>query len=207
MYTFSMKWRINDVPITCYLMTHAYFIFYHSLTNLVLRRLRRSLAASSRFASFSISALTILALAYVTAFMETFTISNFPYYSFENRHFAYTIGSAFYAIYYVVSFPMFLRIDEQLGSSSSSSSRFRCPPPHAARAPSHSGQQMATFPRRHRRARLSHARHHHARRVAAAGDGSPRFAVGCCTLQRRAVAVVSRFFPLVPDIGFIGRVH
>jgi cycloeucalenol cycloisomerase len=136
MYTFSLNWRINDVPITCYLMTHAYFIFYHSLTNLVLRRLRRALAASSRFASFSISALTILALAYVTAFMETFTISNFPYYSFENRHFAYTIGSAFYAIYFVVSFPMFLRIDEEGGSS-----RSRCPPPHAARAPSHSGSK------------------------------------------------------------------
>jgi cycloeucalenol cycloisomerase len=120
-----MKWRINDVPITCYLMTHAYFIFYHSLTNLVLRRLRRSLVATSRVASYSILAFTILTLAYVTAFMETFTISNFPYYSFENRHFAYTIGSAFYAIYFVVSFPMFLRIDEQPGRS-----RFGCSPPH-----------------------------------------------------------------------------
>jgi cycloeucalenol cycloisomerase len=121
MYTFSLNWRINDVPITCYLMTHAYFIFYHSLTNLVLRRLRRSLATFSPSVSFSISALVILVLAYVTAFMETFTISNFPYYSFENRDFAYTVGSAFYAIYFVVSFPMFLRIDEEPGSS-----RFEC---------------------------------------------------------------------------------
>ncbi len=112
-----MKWRINDVPITCYLMTHAYFIFYHSLTNLVLRRLRRSLTAVSSLATFSILALVILVMAYVTAFMETFTISNFPYYSFENRDFAYTVGSAFYAIYFVVSFPMFLRIDEEPRSS------------------------------------------------------------------------------------------
>jgi cycloeucalenol cycloisomerase len=116
MYTFSMKWRINDVPITCYLMTHAYFIFYHSMTNLILRRLRRSLAAFPPAASSAISALVVFALAYVTAFMETFTISNFPYYSFENRQFAYTTGSAFYAIYFIVSFPMFLRIDEQPGS-------------------------------------------------------------------------------------------
>ena len=112
-----MKWRINDVPATCYLMTHAYFIFYHSMTNLVLRRLRRSLVAVHPFASSAISAVVVLALAYVTAFMETYTISNFPYYSFKNREFAYTIGSAFYAIYFIVSFPMFLRIDEHPGSS------------------------------------------------------------------------------------------
>ena len=116
MYTFSMRWRINDVPIACYLMTHAYFIFYHSMTNLILRRLRRALSQFSPSASFAASAVVILALAYVTAFMETFTISNFPHYSFENRAFAYTIGSAFYAIYFIVSFPMFLRIDEQPGS-------------------------------------------------------------------------------------------
>ncbi len=117
MYTFSLSWRINDVPIVCYLATHAYFIFYHSLTNLILRRLRRALAALPSAASFAITSFVVLALAYVTAFMETFTIANFPYYTFENRHFAYTIGSAFYAIYFVVSFPMFLRIDEHPGSS------------------------------------------------------------------------------------------
>ena len=59
----------------------------------------------------------ILVLAYVTAFMETFTIANFPYYEFKDRDYAYTIGSAFYAIYFIVSFPMFLRIDEHPGSS------------------------------------------------------------------------------------------
>jgi len=117
MYTFSLKWRINDVPITCYLATHAYFIFYHSLTNLILRRLRRALAALPSAASVTITCLVILVLAYVTAFMETFTIANFPYYEFKDRDYAYTIGSAFYAIYFIVSFPMFLRIDEHPGSS------------------------------------------------------------------------------------------
>jgi cycloeucalenol cycloisomerase len=98
-------------------MTHAYFIFYHSMTNLILRRLRRALAAWSPAARMTITALVVFVLAYITAFMETFTISNFPYYSFDNRQFAYTIGSAFYAIYFIVSFPMFLRIDEHPGSS------------------------------------------------------------------------------------------
>ncbi len=139
-----MKWRINDVPITCYLMTHAYFIFYHSLTNLILRRLRRSIASLPHLVSFSISALVILILAYVTAFMETFTISNFPYYSFENRNFAYTVGSAFYAIYFIVSFPMFLRIDEHPGSSRS---QFHPAAFHMLTLTLI--QQMADFSRRH----------------------------------------------------------
>jgi hypothetical protein len=30
----------------------------------------------------------------------------------SDRHMAYTIGSAFYGIYFIVSFPMFLRLDE-----------------------------------------------------------------------------------------------
>merc|ERR1711862_227343 len=39
------------------------------------------------------------------------TISAFPYYSFEDRTMAYTIGSAFYGIYFVVSFPAFYYLD------------------------------------------------------------------------------------------------
>jgi cycloeucalenol cycloisomerase len=38
--------------------------------------------------------------------------SGFPYYSFEDRHMAQTIGSAFYAIYFLGSFPIFFRLDE-----------------------------------------------------------------------------------------------
>ena len=44
--------------------------------------------------------------------METLTISSFPYYSFEDRAKAYTLGSAFYGIYFLVSFPAFIRLDE-----------------------------------------------------------------------------------------------
>jgi cycloeucalenol cycloisomerase len=45
--------------------------------------------------------------------METLTISSFPYYSFKDRFLAYTLGSAFYGIYFIVSFPVFYRIDEK----------------------------------------------------------------------------------------------
>jgi len=44
--------------------------------------------------------------------MESLTICGFPYYEFADRDMAYTLGSAFYGIYFLVSFPMFLRIDE-----------------------------------------------------------------------------------------------
>ncbi len=30
--------RLNNVPIVMFLMTHAYFLFYHSLSNMLLRR-------------------------------------------------------------------------------------------------------------------------------------------------------------------------
>ncbi|CAM9766812.1 unnamed protein product [Choristocarpus tenellus] len=51
-------------------------------------------------------------MAYTTAFMETLTISSFPYYTFEDRDMAYVLGSAFYGIYFIVSFPMFYAFDE-----------------------------------------------------------------------------------------------
>ena len=54
----------------------------------------------------------ILAMSYAVAFMETLTIAHFPYYDFEDRDMAYTVGSAFYGLYFVVSFPAFLRVDE-----------------------------------------------------------------------------------------------
>ena len=41
-------------------------------------------------------------MSYVVAFMETMTISGFPYYAFENRSMAYSVGSAFYGIYFLV---------------------------------------------------------------------------------------------------------
>jgi cycloeucalenol cycloisomerase len=46
--------------------------------------------------------------------METLTISAYPDYSFEDRNMAYTVGSAFYGIYFIVSFPAFFRFDDDI---------------------------------------------------------------------------------------------
>ena len=104
------SWDFNGVPIPMYLATHFYFIFYHTLSNCVLRKVYTTYQASPARTLYA-SAL-VLAMSYFTAFMETLTISGFPCYRFEDRHMAYTLGSAFYAIYFVVSFPVFHRLDE-----------------------------------------------------------------------------------------------
>ncbi|KAG1662634.1 hypothetical protein FOA52_009619 [Chlamydomonas sp. UWO 241] len=104
--------RLNDVPIVMYLMTHAYFTFYHALSNVLLRRVRTGMAGSSKAARVAAMGVLIFVLSYSTAYMETLTISHYPYYTFIDKAKMYTVGSLFYAIYFFVSFPMFFRIDE-----------------------------------------------------------------------------------------------
>jgi len=104
------SWRLNGVPIAMYFATHFYFSSYHVFANMALRRVRTGFAAGR--ARMCLTVALVLAMSYATAFMETLTISNFPYYDFEDRHLAYTVGSAFYGLYFVVSFPVYFAIDE-----------------------------------------------------------------------------------------------
>ncbi len=104
------SWDINGVPIPMFFATHFYFTFYHTLSNCALRRLESTYVPGVARTLFT--AALVAAMSYTTAFMETLTIAGFPCYKFENWHEACTIGSAFYGIYFLVSFPMFRRIDE-----------------------------------------------------------------------------------------------
>ncbi|GMH26721.1 hypothetical protein Nepgr_028564 [Nepenthes gracilis] len=113
-YTFP-SWRMNNVPHTTFLLTHVCFLFYHVTSNMTLRRLRYSLSHLPQKFQWLMEAACILALSYFIAYLETVAISNFPYYDFADRDAMYTVGSLFYAIYFIVSFPMFLRIDEKPG--------------------------------------------------------------------------------------------
>jgi len=104
-YTFPAH-RLNDVPIALYFATHFYFMTYHTLSNMILRYIEtRYQPGTSRTFFFWIA---VIAFAYFTAFMETLTISSFPYYSFEDRYMAYTLGyynsgaACSYIAYYVV---------------------------------------------------------------------------------------------------------
>ena len=105
------SWRLNDVPIAMYAATHFYFSSYHVLANLPLRRAMTTYAPGPMRTALQIA--LVLSMSYATAFMETLTISNFPYYDFDaDRALIYTVGSAFYAIYFVVSFPVYFSLDE-----------------------------------------------------------------------------------------------
>ncbi|KAG0492804.1 hypothetical protein HPP92_006202 [Vanilla planifolia] len=104
---------MNNVPHTTFLLTHVCFLFYHMASNFTLRRLRHSIADLPSSIRFVTEAAWILALSYFIAYLETLAISNFPYYDFVDRALMYKVGSLFYAIYFVVSFPMFSRIDEE----------------------------------------------------------------------------------------------
>lgn len=110
-YTFPAH-RLNNVPITLYFMTHAYFCLYHTISNLLIRMVRSSTRFSGILIQNISEAVLIFVLAYATAYAETLTIAHFPYYSFTNKEAMYRVGSLFYAIYFFVSFPMFFRIDE-----------------------------------------------------------------------------------------------
>uniref|UniRef100_A0A7S3R8E8 Cycloeucalenol cycloisomerase n=1 Tax=Dunaliella tertiolecta TaxID=3047 RepID=A0A7S3R8E8_DUNTE len=115
-YTFE-SFRLNGVPFCLYLMTQAYFCFYHAISNLLLRRVRTGLSKRSPLLRRTAMGLVVFLLAYSTAYAETLTIAHFPHYTFVDKSRMYSVGSLFYAIYFFVSFPMFFRIDEDMGSS------------------------------------------------------------------------------------------
>jgi cycloeucalenol cycloisomerase len=114
-YTFPVTLMLNQVPLCLYFITHAYFCTYHTLSTIVLRRFWRSFAPKSNVVHIAGSALFIFLMACFTAFMETYTISEVPYYTHKDKFLMYTVGSVFYGIYFIVSFPMFYRLDEKAG--------------------------------------------------------------------------------------------
>lgn len=64
-----------QIPLVMYLLTHAYFCLYHALSNMVIRRTLAATSALSHTASWCCTGFVIFSLSYVTAFMETFSIS------------------------------------------------------------------------------------------------------------------------------------
>ncbi|WVZ96099.1 hypothetical protein U9M48_041780 [Paspalum notatum var. saurae] len=111
-YTFP-SWKMNNVPHMTFLLAHVCFLFYHMASNMTLRRLRHSTAHLPHSIRWLFETAWILALSYFIAYLETLAIANFPYYEFIDRDMMYKVGSLFYAIYFIVSFPMFSRIDEE----------------------------------------------------------------------------------------------
>lgn len=69
-------WVINQVPIVMFLLTHPYFLSYHTLATCVLRRAGFYNASTS----LVYRAVLVAGLAYTTAFVEAWSISGFPHY-------------------------------------------------------------------------------------------------------------------------------
>lgn len=104
--------RLNDVPIAMFCATHFYFSSYHFFSNSLLRKIVTTFERT--FFRDLLFVGTIGVFAYFTAFMETLSISAFPYWVFEDRNLAYSIGSAFYGIYFIFSFPAFFFLDRRI---------------------------------------------------------------------------------------------
>ncbi|GMI01080.1 hypothetical protein TrLO_g496 [Triparma laevis f. longispina] len=110
-YTF-IGVRFNNVPIGMYFATVFYFTSYHAFSNCVLRFFDVSYE-EGRMKKILFGCV-VFTLSYFTAFMESFSISSFPYYNFSDRSMVYTLGSLFYGIYFLFSFPMFYYFDKDV---------------------------------------------------------------------------------------------
>lgn len=115
--------RLNNVPIALYFATHFYFQSYHLFSNMLLRKVHTSYQPGIRRTILFVA--VVIVFSYFTAFMETLTISSFPYYSFEDRNMAYTVGSAFYGIYFLVSFPGFFFFDDNIDNVDDKNTRYK----------------------------------------------------------------------------------
>ena len=104
--------RLNNVPIAMYFATYFYFSTYHLFSNMLLRKIVTTFVPG--FWRSVLFCWVVLVFSYFTAFMETLTISAYPYWTFEDRNMAYTVGSAFYGIYFIVSFPAFFAFDNHI---------------------------------------------------------------------------------------------
>lgn len=118
-YEFPTRWNLDaalvgsgrdEVPLFLYPLTQAYFMTYHVGMTVLYRRLRTgwSLGPAARIA-------VMFVLAYAVAFAETFFMA-IPalqdVFSYPDRGRMLVLGSLFYASYFVISLPVFSRIDE-----------------------------------------------------------------------------------------------
>ena len=81
--TLTRTIALAQVPITLYFMTHAYFCFYHAVSNVLIRRLSHATQQWRPATRRVATAVLVFVLSYATAVTETLTIAHFPYYTFK----------------------------------------------------------------------------------------------------------------------------
>jgi cycloeucalenol cycloisomerase len=98
-------------PLGVYFSGAAFFVVYHNLAIICLRRIR----TSRLNAGWAAWAVMVLITALFFAWAETRLVAtdkNAPFFAYEDLSWMLKYGSVFYACYFVVSFPMFYRLDE-----------------------------------------------------------------------------------------------
>mmetsp|Transcript_11416 Transcript_11416/g.36279 ORF Transcript_11416/g.36279 Transcript_11416/m.36279 type:complete len:277 (-) Transcript_11416:578-1408(-) len=108
-YSFPVSYFLNDIPYFIFFITVPYFLTYHVAATCGLRRL--GLVGRAEKVSFGpATVLAAAAFAYATAVIEVVTISSVPFYSHKDVAAMYTIGSAFYGLYFIISYPAYARM-------------------------------------------------------------------------------------------------
>jgi len=119
----QLHWRLDSVllgtgeqtvPLIMYASAHFYFVTYHTIAVIVLRRARTSRWLSSPL----LWPLLVFAVAYGFAWTETYAMAGgsiTEQFGYRDLPTMLRWGSVFYACYFVISFPMIYRLDEQPG--------------------------------------------------------------------------------------------
>lgn len=104
----------QTVPLIMYPSAHFYFITYHTISVIVLRRARTSRLLRHPW----LWPVIVLAAAYAFAWMETFFMTGgaiAEQFTYRDLPRMLRWGSLFYACYFVISFPLVYRLDETPG--------------------------------------------------------------------------------------------
>jgi cycloeucalenol cycloisomerase len=99
------------VPLGMYFNGAAFFVVYHTIAVILIRRVR----TSRLNVGFLSAAATIALAAYGFAWAETALIAreaNAANFYYQDLAYMLRYGSSFYACYFIVSFPMVYRLDE-----------------------------------------------------------------------------------------------
>jgi len=104
--------RLNGVPVAMIYASHLCFSTYHACSNAILRKIETSFVKNTN--RNILVAVVIVLTAYLTAFMENLIGSSFPYYKVRDWEEACIVGSAFYGLYFCVSFPAFYYFDPNI---------------------------------------------------------------------------------------------
>lgn len=115
-------WSINHVPISMYLLAYPYFVTYHNLSSVLLRRIRangghtkgKADGAAAPAMGWTLPNMCgVVTMAYTTAVLEAWSIGSFPGYWYPDKVAMLTKGSGFYSLFFIVSYPMFSQLTDK----------------------------------------------------------------------------------------------